>query len=511
VTQATQAPQPIQVRDEEGAPRAGTRSSRILVNAGFRGVADVGSKVATAALYIFIARKLGTTQFGVYAFALSFVGLVTALGFFGQDIVLTREVARDHGCLEEYYSNAMVSRAMFSVPPLLVALFVATLAGMSGHTRLVVLLLGIGFTGEYTVQVPFAVFQAYERVGLVAVVLIAQRWITTATAIVALYLGAGLVAVVGIYCAGSVMATALGTWMMYRRIARPRLRVDLRGALRVTREAFPIGIALVALAVLFRVDMTMLAIFKPATQVGYYAAAYKLLETTAFFSWAVNVAVLPSLSRLSPTTIPTVGDVYQRGLKLVIAMTLPVAVGAVALAGPVISLLYGGQYHRSAVALALLAPTVALFPIAALTSQLFFAQGRRPTVAIVYALVGLENIALNLVLIPRFSLLGAAAGTSISELLVAGALIFLAGELHGRLDLRRMLAGPVLASAGAGALMVLLHHKPPVALALAILAYFPLLLGYERIAFPEDFSVLHVLVTQVRARIVRPAASGRLP
>ncbi len=492
------------------APQAGSRSSRILVNAGFRAVADTGSKLATAALYIFIARKLGTTQFGVYAFALSFVGLVTALGFFGQDIVLTREVSRDHGRLEEYYSNAMVSRAMFSIPPLLVALLVATLAGMSGHTRLVILLLGIGFTGDYMVQVPFAVFQAYERVSLVAVVLIAQRWITTATAIVALYLGAGLVAVVGIYCAGSLMASALGTWMMYRRIAKPRLRIDFRGALRVTREALPIGIALVALAILFRIDMTMLAIFKPANQVGYYAAAYKLLESSAFFSWAVNVAVLPSLSRLSIKTIPPVGDVYQRGLKLVIAITLPVAVGAIVLAGPIISLLYGGQYHRSAVALALLAPTVALFPISALTSQLFFAQGRRPIVAIVYAVVGLENIALNLVLIPHFSLLGAAVGTSISELLVAGSLIVLAGELHGRLDFRRMLAGPVLASAGAGALMFLLHDKALVAAPLAIVAYFALLLGYERIAFPEDFSVLHVLVTQLRSRIVRPAASGRL-
>ena len=153
---------------------------------------------------------------------------------------------------------------------------------------------------------------------------------------------------------------------------------------------------------------------------------------------------------------------------------------------------------------------MALFPISALSSQLFFAQGRRPTVAIVYALVGVENITLNLVLIPRFSLLGAAVGTSISELLAAGALIFLAGELHGRLELRRMLAGPVLASAGAGVVMVLLHHTLAVAMPLAIAAYIALLLGYERIAFPEDFSVLHVLVTQLRSRIARPAASGRL-
>jgi O-antigen/teichoic acid export membrane protein len=438
------------------------------------------------------------------------VGLVTAIGTFGQDIVLVREVARDHRRLEEYFSNAMVSRAMFSIPPLFIALLVAWLAGMSDHTVLITLLLGLGFVGDYTVQVPFAVFQAFERLGLVAVVLIAQRWVTTAAAIGALYLGAGLIEVVAIYAIGSLAATALGTWMMYRNIGRPRLRVDFRGALRVTREALPIGIALVALTVLFRIDMAMLAIFKPARQVGEYGAAYKLLETTAFFSWAVNVAVLPSLARLSPTSTPPVGDVYQRGLKLVIAITLPVAVGAIVLAGPVISLVYGAQYHAAAKALALLAPTIALFPISALSSQLFYAQGRRPTVAIVYAVVAAENVLLNLYLIPRFSLQGAAVGTSISELLVAGLLITLAGDLHGRLQIRRMLAGAVLGSAAAGGVLAVLHSTPLVAVPLAVLAYLVLLLGYERLAFPEDFSVIHALLAQLRSRAVSPATSGTI-
>ena len=382
--------------------------------------------------------------------------------------------------------------------------------GNEHHTVLITLLLGLGFVGDYTVQVPFAVFQAFERLGLVAVVLIAQRWVTTAAAIGALYLGAGLIEVVAIYAIGSLAATALGTWMMYRNIGRPRLRVDFRGALRVTREALPIGIALVALTVLFRIDMAMLAIFKPARQVGEYGAAYKLLETTAFFSWAVNVAVLPSLARLSPTSTPPVGDVYQRGLKLVIAITLPVAVGAIVLAGPVISLVYGAQYHAAAKALALLAPTIALFPISALSSQLFYAQGRRPTVAIVYAVVAAENVLLNLYLIPRFSLQGAAVGTSISELLVAGLLITLAGDLHGRLQIRRMLAGAVLGSAAAGGVLAVLHSTPLVAVPLAVLAYLVLLLGYERLAFPEDFSVIHALLAQLRSRAVSPATSGTI-
>jgi len=487
---------------------AGTRSSRILLNAGFRAIADIGSKIATAALYIFVARKLGASQFGIYMFALSFVGIVTAFGFFGQDIVLAREVARDHSRLEEYYSDAMVARSLFSVPPLLLVLLIAWAGGMSHHTLLVVLLLGLGVTGDYCVQVPFAAFMAYERGEFVAMVLIAQRWLTTATAITALYLGVGLVGVVAIYCAGSLFAVALGTAMMYRFIDRPRLRIDVRGALRVTREAFPIGVAFVALAILFRIDMTMLAIFKPAREVGQYGAAYKLLETTAFFSWAINVAVLPSLAQLSPTTSPTVGFVYQRGVKLLTAVTLPVAVGAVVLAKPIVSLVYGGQFHRAALALALLSATIWLFPIASLSSQLFFTQRGRPTVAIVYALGAIENIALNLWLIPEFSLLGAAVGTSISELLVTGALIYLAGDLHGRLQLRRMLAGPVLASAVAGALMFLLRHKLAVAVPVGVAAYFLMLLSYERIAFPDDFSVVRTAIEQLRARLARAPAPG---
>ncbi|HEV2981918.1 MAG TPA: flippase [Solirubrobacteraceae bacterium] len=483
--------------------RAGARSSRILLNAGFRAAADVGSKLATAALYVFIGRKLGATQFGIFSFALSFVTLVTALGYFGQDIVLAREVSKDRSQLEKYYSNAMLARSLFSVPPLLIVALILWAGGMSEHTLIVVLLLGLGFTGDYMVQVPFAVFQAYERAEFIAAVLIAQRWITTAVAITALYLHVGLIGVTAIYCAGSAFAAALGTVMMYRYIARPRLHINFRGALDVTREAFPIGIAFVALAILFRIDMTMLAIFKPASEVGQYNAAYKLLETTAFFSWAVNVAVLPSLARLTPYSTPTVGFVFQRGLKLLLAITLPVAVGAIVLADPLVQLVWGSEFHKAGKALALLAPTIPLFAIASLSAQLFFAQGRRPTVAIVYAVVAVENIVVNLILIPRFSLLGAAAGTSGSELLVAGALLVLARRWSGHLELRRMLGGPVLASAVAGTVMFTLRNHLAAAMPLGVAVYLLILFSWERVAFPDDFSVARIAAEQLHARFGR--------
>jgi O-antigen/teichoic acid export membrane protein len=202
--------------------------------------------------------------------------------------------------------------------------------------------------------------------------------------------------------------------------------------------------------------------------------------------------------------------VYQRGLKLVIAITLPMSVGAVVLADPIITLLYGSQFHPAAKALALLAPTIALFPIASLSSQLFFAQGRRPTVALVYAVVAVENILLNLILIPRYSYNGAAAGTSISEVVVTVALIVLAAKMRGKLELRRLLVGPALASAAAGGVMLALHHHLWPALGLGIASYFAVLLAYERVAFPDDFSVVQVLVAQLRARFTRTPVAGQV-
>ncbi|HYM44599.1 MAG TPA: flippase [Solirubrobacteraceae bacterium] len=488
-------------------PRAGARSSLILLNATFRAIADIGSKIATAALYLFIARKAGATQFGIFVFALSFAGIAITLGQFGQEIVLTREVARDHRRLDAYYSGVLLSRALLSVPPLLLALTVASLAGMSGHTRLVILLMGFGFVGDFLLQVSFAVFQAYERAGMMPVVLITQRWVTTAAAITALYLGGGIVAVSALYCAGALAAAALAAWLMYRMVARPRLRFDVGGALRVTREAVPVGLGMVAFLLLARIDTTMLAIFTPPSVVGQYGAAYRLLETTAFVTWSVNTASLPTMARLSPTSAPSVGAVYQRALKLVLVITVPMAVGAAILAGPIIALLYGPQYHLAGFALVLLAPTIMLFPVSSLSSQLFYAQNIRRIVAVTYLVVFVENVVLNLILIPLYSLNGAAIGTTISEFLVAGTLLFRSKSLRGRLHVRRILAGVALGSSAVAIVTVVLHQYLALAIPLAIVIYLAVFLAHERLVFPEDFAVIRHFAARLTPLSTPPAAS----
>jgi O-antigen/teichoic acid export membrane protein len=487
-------------RASENGPESGGQSSRILVNASFRALADIGSKIATATLYILVARKAGASQFGVLAFGISFGGIVVTLGQFGQEVVLTREVSRDHSQLERFYSDVLFSKLMLSVPPLLVAVGVAALLGTNLDTSLVVLFMGLGFIGDCVIGVSFAVFLAFERVGFVPVVLVTQRWATTAAAATALFLGQGVVAVAAIYCIGAAMSALFAVWLLYHRIARPRLHFDWRASLRVSREAIPIGLGTIAFLLLSRIDTTMLQLFTNSTEVGQYGAAYRLLETTAFVTWSVNTAVIPTMSRLNPRSNPPVGFVYERAIKLVLSLTVPLAVGAVILASPIVALLYGPEFHRAADAVVLLAPTIMLYPISALSTALIYSQDVRRIVGATYVTVLIENVVWNLIAIPRFSLYGAAVGTSVSELLVSSTLVLLSKRLHGPLGIGRIIAGPVLASAVSAAAMVSFQDTLAIAIPLGITLYFAVLLAFERVRYPDDFAVLAGLADRLRGR-----------
>ena len=76
---------------------------------------------------------------------------------------------------------------------------------------------------------------------------------------------------------------------------------------------------------------------------------------------------------------------FERSLKLVVALTLPFAVGAAVLGHSLVDILYGSQYEASADALVLLAPAIALYPLAYLASYLLVSQDRQRVLVPVYA------------------------------------------------------------------------------------------------------------------------------
>jgi O-antigen/teichoic acid export membrane protein len=475
------------------------RASGILANTAYRAVADLVSKLCSAVLFVVMARKLGGEGFGVFTFALAFVTLVTSLGDFGQDAMLTREVSRNLARVHRYFTNTLALKVFLTLPTLAVALGIGLAAGFSRETAEVAALLGLGVLVDQLNLTCAAVFQSFERLAYLPVALISQRLFTAIAGVAALFGGAGVVSVAAIYLVGSVLGFAIAVWFLITKIVRPEVIVDRGMWWPLMRAAAPIGIAGIFGAVLARVDTTMLAAFKSATVVGNYGAAYRLFETTFFLSWGVGAAVYPVLARSALRTPERTASVFGRSLKLGVALTLPLAAGAVVLGPGVIRLLYGREFELAGPALQLLAPGIALFPISYIGGYLLVASDRQRTMSVVFGVVALENVLANFVLIPWLSLKGAALGNSISQAILVGLLVWLSVPIVGRLPWVRSLSGPVVATALSTVAMLLFRHSTGTAVAVGAAVYLLALLTLEQLAFPDDARALWTLLRTARA------------
>ena len=463
-------------------------TARILPNTVYRAAADVGSKLVSVAFFVVMARMLGNEAFGSFTFGLSFAALVTVLAGFGQDAILTREIARDRRRVDEYFANTLALKLVLALPVSVVALGGLGLAHMQNTTRVVAVLITFAVLAELLTSTCFAVFQAFERLGFLPVVIISQRLVTAAVGIAVMAAGAGIEAVAVVYLGGSLLALVLAFWLLYGRVVRPRMTISTSRWWPLMRVALPVGVALVFQVTLFRVDASILQIFEHERVVGYYGAAYRLFESPLFISWAVAAAVYPVLSRLTETR--ELRTVFERSLKLAVAATLPFALGAAILAKPVVSLLYGADFRPSARALALLAPAIVLYSFNHVGGVLLLARNRQRWLAVVYGTMAVENIVANFATIPRYGMTAAAINTAVTEVLLFLAMGVLAQRVTGGLNWVRMLGGPLVAGAVTAGLMLVLRDSLAAAAIAGVVGYLVALVAFERLAYPQDLGAV---------------------
>ena len=149
------------------------------------------------------------------------------------------KIARKHGEVNRYFANNIVLQVSLGLPALAVAIAVVVAGGRDRETKLVVVLLGFAVIAELLRGTCVAVFEAYQRLVFVPIVLIAQRLVTSLAGIAALLVGAGVVAVAALYLAGALLAFALALGLMFRFVVRqlwndvlPGVRYRHRSALQ---------------------------------------------------------------------------------------------------------------------------------------------------------------------------------------------------------------------------------------------------------------------------------------
>jgi O-antigen/teichoic acid export membrane protein len=458
---------------------------RIARNALVRTVGEIIAKVASLLFFITMARQLGPDGYGAFMFALGLTSALLIGAGFGTDELTTREVARDHSRAGRYLSDVSALKTVSAVILLALAILVSQLGDFSADARMAVVIVGIGVAVEAIARTWYMIFQANERLDLISLSIVVQRTLTAVAGIVVLRSGGGVVAAALVFSIGAVIGLIVSE-LNVRRLVRSRPRPQPRRWPRLLKTAFPIGVSFLLFILLLRLDVTLLSFISGEEEVGLYAAAYRLVESTQFVAWAISASMMPWLSRAASAGL---ARGYELGLKAMNAVLLPISLVFVLFAEGIVDLLYGAEFEPAVLPLQLLGLTSALYGMQSLASTTLIARDSPGTFGRLVGVVVVLNLGANLILIPKYGADGCAAVSLGSGFVLGVASLVLAGRRVGHVRFWRSFAGPLVAAAAMtlSALAVPSPLIPAAALALAV--YGVVLYAFERLLFDDDLEV----------------------
>lgn len=238
-------------------------------------------------------------------------------------------------------------------------------------------------------------------------------------------------------------AALVALWFNLRLGARMQVKWNAPFTHAVLRQSAPFALLILLMTFYYRTDTVMLERLLPDgdTQAGIYAQGFRFFEAFNMLGFLVAGLLLPMFSRMIKERAD-VAPLTGLALRLMLAASVTVAAVCCVFAKEVMDLRYHEHTDQSAPAFAVLIWSFVAVSTTYVFGTLLTAAGELRMLNYMAAGGMVLNIALNLVLIPRYAVLGAAWASLITQGLTALVQVWIAHR-HFTSILRH--AGPVRA------------------------------------------------------------------
>jgi O-antigen/teichoic acid export membrane protein len=375
-------------------------SSGVLLTNGLAAIALLATTVVTA-------RAFGPTGRGELSLAIQFLVLAASLGSLGLGAAATYHAARGGWTRGLALGNS-------TLIGLALGLVIVVLCGC------VTLIGGLTFRGLSakdlflaSLAIPFllavaniqSVYQGLRNFRVFNGITLAQAALPLPLIGIAIILGGGVRAAIAATVAAAVLLF-VGSVGYARRSTRITWRIDSA----YVRALASYGLRLYPANVLgylgYRLDVFLIDGFKGAAAVGIYGAGVVIAEGLWMPSQAVSTALFPTIA--AEETEAARRTMTPLAARNTLWLTAIIGAAVFVVAGPAVELLYSSRFSASADVVRILVPGIVLFSAARVVTNDIAGRGRPLVNSVVAAGSVVCNVVLNVVLIPRDGINGAA-------------------------------------------------------------------------------------------------------
>ena len=369
---------------------------------------------------IIIARYLGTNEFGLMNYVISYVFLFQTFAIFGLDAIETREEARDNKAIPTIIGTAFVLKVVFGVFFMILAIATSWIMDADGYTTLLIAIYSLVIVlNSFSVIRNY--FTAIVENEYVVKAEISRTLLGIAIKLVLYFLHVSLTWFIVAYMLDFLLL-ASGYVMAYhakkKRMCEWKFSIDC--AKFLLKESFPLMLTSTAVIIYQRIDQVMIKkLLEDNSAVAFFSVASRFVEVLIYIPIMLAQTITPVLVSAREKSEEDYVRKGQQFMNLSLWCSFLAALLTSLLSYWIIRFTYGVQYLPAVAVLQVLSFKAASVALSNTAGAMLVTEGLQRFAIFRDTLGCLVCIALNYLLLPRYGII-ASAWVAIASNVAAG-------------------------------------------------------------------------------------------
>lgn len=203
--------------------------------------------------------------------------------------------------------------------------------------------------------------------------------------------------------------------LISKKIIKAKFKSSFPIIKKVLTYSWPLALTALFTAVLYRIDQLMLFSIQGNTSLGNYAAAARISEAFNIIPLALASSILPVLTKYYQSNSQKFKTTYTLSFKYLALLIIPFSTLAILFPKKIITVVYGQDFITAAPALSILMCAEIFYFFGMVNRQILIASNKQKLDPLFTGLSAIINVVLNLILIPKWGFKGAAIATLIAS------------------------------------------------------------------------------------------------
>ena len=393
-----------------------SRFRRLLTSNITASAVQQGTQIlAGLGLQIYLARSFTKGEFGTIAFIGSVLAMITFIVQMRVGPLIARNVARDPDSASTWMARGQA--ITITLAPLGFILSALWVAAQDGRPIVIVAALvaslGLFFNGMMVIA--DAVLQGLSRLAPIGPAWIVGRLTMVIATIIAVELGGSVVSVYGGQALGLAIVMGMLLVAVRKQVGPWPNRVPLPDMTDLMKAGIPFAGVQLFGSIYLLADVILLEYLRGEEEVAVYRVASLAVVHLPVLSFIVLRGLYPRMAALHGK-LEKAGEELTFAIHVLLVLSLPLAVGGMLVAEPLVVAAIDDRYASAALPMLWLLPMVPLRFLSNATGMTMNALDLPALRARGLAVAAIGNVALNIVLIPKYGAAAAAATTLAADI-----------------------------------------------------------------------------------------------